>query len=90
MSIKLPTWTPRKYSVNKVQSTNGKKNLYETVLATYGDSAQNKANDLSHPVLWHSENCNLGRKNWSGNVTIAHETNSFRILSKDWRDSKTL
>jgi len=46
-------------------------------LATYGDNAKNKENDLSHPVLWHSENCNLGRKNLSGNVTVANEINSF-------------
>ena len=60
-------------------------------MATYGDNAQNKTNDLSHPVLWHSENCNLGRKNLSGNVTVANEINSCRILSKeDSRDSKML
>jgi len=51
---------------------------------------KNKANDLSHPVLWHSKNCNLGRKNLSGTVTVANEINSFRILSKDLRDSKIL
>jgi hypothetical protein len=67
-----------------------KRNLHETVLATYGDSAKNKANDLSHPVLWHSKNCNLERKNLRGNVTVANEINSFRILSKDLRDSKIL
>jgi len=60
-------------------------------LETYGDNAKNKENDLSHLVLWHSQNYNLGRKNLSGNVTGANETNSFRILSKeDSRDSKTL
>lgn len=60
-------------------------------MATYGDNAKNKENDLSHPVLWHSENCSSGRQNLSGNVTDANEINSFRILSKeDSRDSKTL
>jgi hypothetical protein len=52
---------------------------------------QNKANDHSHPVLWLTENCNLGRKNLSGNVTVANEITSLIILStEDSRESNTL
>jgi hypothetical protein len=52
---------------------------------------QNNANDHSYPVLWLSENCNLGRKNLSGNVTVANEISSFRILStEDSINSNTL
>jgi hypothetical protein len=52
---------------------------------------QNKANDPSRPALWLSENCNLGRKHLSGNVSVANEITSFRILStEDSIDSNTL
>jgi hypothetical protein len=80
-----------------VQTTNSKKGIYMRQNPPSQSwqhmeiMQKNKENYLSHPVLWHSENCNLGSNNLSGNLTVANEINSFRILSKeDSRDSKTL